>query len=97
MAVVLSHWASKEDMAKLGHLVTFDGIIPLCQAEAITKDEAFWHALQEVNAELTAQGLYITHLFHEDQVILSSHLARAPRVVPPIFRRPNSNEDDEGQ
>jgi hypothetical protein len=39
--------------------------------ESIESDDQLWKALDRTNQELEPQGLYITHLFGEDQVILS--------------------------
>ena len=48
-----------------------DAILPLIEMESIESDDQFWTALESTNRELEPQGLYITHLFGEDQVILS--------------------------
>lgn len=48
-----------------------DAILPLVEMESIESDDQFWMALDRTNQELDPQGLYITHLFGEDQVILS--------------------------
>ncbi len=47
-----------------------DGIIRLSQLDALVKDEAFWDAVEATNEDLKLRGLYITHLFQEDQVFL---------------------------
>jgi len=47
-----------------------DIILPSEQAAALDDDRAFWDALDAANAELAPAGLYVTHLFSEDQVIL---------------------------
>ena len=47
-----------------------DGIIPEDDMEALSADENFWSAQESVNAELRQHGLYITHLFRENQVFL---------------------------
>ncbi len=48
-----------------------DGIIPMAELEAFENDVQFWEALEEANRELESDGLYLTHLFQEDQVILA--------------------------
>lgn len=48
-----------------------DAILPLVEMELIESDDQFWTALEKTNLELEPKGLYITHLFGEDQVILS--------------------------
>jgi len=47
-----------------------DGIIPLDQADHLTDDPQFWEAIELTNKDLESKGLYLTHLFREDQVIL---------------------------
>jgi len=47
-----------------------DGIIRLNQLESLVDDESFWDAVDRTNKALEPKGLYITHLFHEDQVFL---------------------------
>jgi hypothetical protein len=47
-----------------------DAIIPLHQIEVLRADEQFWDARDATNRELEPLGLYITHLFGEDQIFL---------------------------
>lgn len=47
-----------------------DGIIELAHLDDLVHDTQFWDARDAVNAELNDEGLYITHLFQEDQVFL---------------------------
>jgi hypothetical protein len=47
-----------------------DGIIRISQLPALMEDERFWDALERTNLTLEPKGLYITHLFSEDQVFL---------------------------
>jgi hypothetical protein len=47
-----------------------DAIIRISQLTALTNDEQFWLAIDHTNQILSAKGLYITHLFAEDQVFL---------------------------
>lgn len=47
-----------------------DGIIRLSQLPGLMADEGFWEALERANKTLEPKGLYITHLFSEDQVFL---------------------------
>ena len=47
-----------------------DGIIRLSQLTDLMNDEAFWAAQERANQYLEPKGLYITHLFSEDQVFL---------------------------
>ncbi len=47
-----------------------DGIIRMSQLDELVEDEAFWNAVDRTNQTLEPKGLYITHLFQEDQVFL---------------------------
>ena len=47
-----------------------DGIIPSNLLAGLQANDAWWTALQSANDELAAEGLYLTHLFDEEQIIL---------------------------
>jgi hypothetical protein len=47
-----------------------DAIITISQLPILMDDSAFWDALDRTNHVLQPKGLYITHLFSEDQVFL---------------------------
>lgn len=47
-----------------------DGILPLAWLKPPNEHEDFWQAVQRTNAELEPDGLYLTHLFRELDVIL---------------------------
>ena len=47
-----------------------DAILPLPWIAADVANMDFWQALQKTNAGLEPAGLYITHLFGEEQVML---------------------------
>ncbi|MEY4325988.1 MAG: hypothetical protein RIS24_2159 [Verrucomicrobiota bacterium] len=47
-----------------------DAIIPVGQVETLAADQGFWDAQEAANRELEPSGLYITHLFPSDMVIL---------------------------
>jgi hypothetical protein len=47
-----------------------DGILPLSWLEPPDEHEDFWRAVQLANSELERDGLYLTHLFREVDVIL---------------------------
>lgn len=51
--------------------IDVDAILPLVEMPDIEKNDQFWNALEAANRELEPSGLYITHLFGDDQVILS--------------------------
>jgi len=47
-----------------------DAVLWIGQAEELERDGNFWEALDQVNDEFECDGLYMTHLFDEDQVVL---------------------------
>jgi Nucleotidyltransferase of unknown function (DUF6036) len=47
-----------------------DGILPLAWLQPPDEHEDFWKAVQCTNMELEPDGLYLTHLFRETDVIL---------------------------
>lgn len=47
-----------------------DAIIPLSHLSHLMEDFRFWDALERANLSLQPKGLYLTHLFSEDQVFL---------------------------
>lgn len=47
-----------------------DAIIAFSQLPELMKDSDFWNALERTNNKLQPKGLYLTHLFSEDQVFL---------------------------
>ena len=61
-------WAEGE--AEMGVTLDVDALLPAVEIEAIESDEQFWRALDLANRELAPKGLYMTHLFSDDQVIL---------------------------
>ena len=67
-ALALS-WA--EGAAEMGVTLDVDALLPSVEMEAIESDAQFWRALDLANLELAPQGLYMTHLFSDDQVILT--------------------------
>jgi hypothetical protein len=58
-----------------------DAILPLRWLAAEDENLDFWQAQQKANAELEPSGLYITHLFREQEIILTPDwLSRRVRV-----------------
>lgn len=47
-----------------------DAIISVTQSAELAQDPQFWDAVEAANAELAEQGLYMTHLFGEQDVFL---------------------------
>src|SRR5205085_368701 len=60
-----------------------DAILPLQWLAAEDQNIDFWTAQQKTNAELEPEGLYITHLFREQDIILTPEwlTARVPLVL----------------
>ena len=56
--------------AQFAATLDVDVIIPSFEVAATDANEQFWLALEASNKELEADGLYLTHLFLEEQVIL---------------------------
>lgn len=67
---------------ELGLTLNVDAILPAAEMEAIERDDQFWEALDRTNEDLEPQGLYLTHLFADNQIILSGdwleHLVAIP-------------------
>jgi len=58
---------------EFGATMDVDAILPLKEMPGIERNDDFWKALDSTNSELEPTGLYLTHLFAEDQVILSEN------------------------
>jgi hypothetical protein len=56
--------------AEFGTTQDVEGIIRLSQLSVLMEDDGFWEAQERANRILEPRGLYITHLFSEDQVFL---------------------------
>ena len=54
-----------------GSTMDVDGIIPMEMLDALGNNESFWEALEKTNDALKPSGLYMTHIFQEDQIILT--------------------------
>jgi hypothetical protein len=54
----------------VGRSLDMDVILRFSHAAELEADDQFWEAQAQVNAVLEKQGLYMTHLFQEDQVFL---------------------------
>lgn len=65
-------WLGFDDPpAHFGSTLDVDGVVPTTQSAAFDADLGFWDALQAVNQELVDEGLYLTHIFEEAQIILT--------------------------
>lgn len=63
----------------------------------IEQNDDFWDAVEATNSELKSEGLYITHLFVDDQVILSPNWLGNLEVIDfPLAKlhlfRPSTND-----
>lgn len=59
-----------------------DVVLWLGQAEQLLENSNLWQAVQETNEELAPQGLYVSHFFAEDQVVLRPHWRHHRIAVP---------------
>jgi len=64
-----------------------DAILPLTWLDAHNQDLDFWDAQQRTNAELEPEGLYLTHLFRELEVILTPDWLARRIPIQPGFQR----------
>ena len=58
-------------LPKWAQTLDLDAIIPKREEKEFEENNDFWTALEAVNAALGQKELYFTHLFNEDQIILS--------------------------
>ena len=49
-----------------------DAVLPAVEMVRIETDRQFWDALEATNQELEPTGLYMTHLFTDEQVVLTA-------------------------
>jgi len=49
-----------------------DAVLWIGQAEELNEKTNFWEAVEEVNRRLAERGLFISHFFTEEQVVLTS-------------------------
>ncbi len=68
--------------AAFGATRDVDAILPLPWLAAADEHLDFWEAQQRVNAELEPDGLYLTHLFRELDVILTPDWINHRRRIP---------------
>ncbi|MEW6306706.1 MAG: hypothetical protein AB1705_24835 [Verrucomicrobiota bacterium] len=63
-----------------------DAILPLHQLEILRDDESFWNARDAANTELKPKGLYLTHLFTEEDVFLRPNWFEFRVKVPVVLK-----------
>lgn len=54
----------------IGRSLDMDVILRFSNAERLEADDQFWEAQARLNADLEKRGLYMTHMFEENQVFL---------------------------
>lgn len=54
----------------VGRSLDLDVILRFSEISKIESDDQFWEAQQQLNRALESSGLYMTHMFQEDQVFL---------------------------
>ena len=67
----------------VGRSLDLDVILPFSEAARIEADDQFWDAQQRLNSVLESRGLYLTHMFQEDQVFLRPDWERH---IKPVLR-----------
>ena len=60
-----------ESPARFQATMDVDAILPSRDVRALELNEDFWNAQQKTNEDLGESGLYFTHLFEDQQVILT--------------------------
>jgi hypothetical protein len=64
-------WLGYDDPpVKYGVTQDVDAVVPGQQSDQMNEDLSFWDALQAANEELAGIGIYLTHIFEEQQIIL---------------------------
>ena len=72
----------------VGRSLDLDVILPFSDAAKIEADDQFWSAQQQLNKSLENHGLYLTHIFQEDQVFLRPDWEKYIRpVLRPVTQR----------
>ena len=64
-----------------------DAILPLQWLAAENQNVDFWQAQQRTNAELQPEGLYLTHLFRELEVVLTPDWLKSRVRIASSFQR----------
>src|SRR4051812_40959673 len=70
-----------------GKTLDVDGVVSADQSAAFDTDMGFWDALRNTNQELAALGLYLSHIFEEEQIILTRNwLENRARISRPTLQ-----------
>jgi len=57
--------------SRFGQTMDVDAILPSVEMRKIEADDQFWKAIELTNKSLLAEGLYVSHLFADEQVVLT--------------------------
>ncbi len=83
-ALLLGYPAPKPEYALS---LDVDAVLWIGQAEELDAGGNFWEALEQINDEFEEDGLYMTHLFDEDQVVLRPVWRSERAAIVRPFRR----------
>ncbi len=61
-----------------------DAVLWIGQAEQLLAETNLWEALDKTNLELARQGLYVSHFFTEEQVVLRTEWKRLRLPIPGV-------------
>lgn len=57
--------------SEFGKTMDVDAILPAVEMGKIETDAQFWNAIEQTNRSLLPEGLYVSHLFTDEQVALT--------------------------
>jgi hypothetical protein len=83
-ALLLDHRFAERLQGRLTNDI--DIIIPASRELAFDTDMEFWQAVEATNKELEREGLYVSHIFPEREVVLSSDWIQHLQVVATPFK-----------
>ena len=66
--------------AQFGKTLDVDAILPAVEMEKIEADVQFWKAIEITNKSLMPEGLYVSHLFTDEQVAITPDWLK--KIVP---------------
>jgi hypothetical protein len=77
-----------DDVPKeFGQSRDIDGVLWIGQADDLAATTNFWEAVEELNEQFKDQELYISHLFQEDQLILSPEWKIKRRKIEGLWKK----------
>jgi hypothetical protein len=66
--------------SEFGRTMDVDAILPAVEMGQIEADAQFWKAIEQTNKRLMPEGLYVSHLFSDEQVALTTNWLE--KIVP---------------